>query len=65
MINEGQANAIRNTKYGDTYFNPVPDINGKLFIFEAEMEAAVKNKGWARQPLTEFVPPVSSDPQIA
>ena len=58
-LNQGQVNAIRNQKFSEnTYFNPVQDINGDWFIFEEEMEAAVKNNGWAKQPLVEYVPPV-------
>jgi len=53
-----QKNEIEDQKSAPAqYFNPVQDINGDWFIFEAEMNSAVKNKGWARAILADFVPP--------
>ena len=57
-ITAGQLNAIQNQSFGDNqYFNPVQDVNGDWFIFEQEMEYCVKNKGWAKQPMEEYVAP--------
>lgn len=49
VINEGQKNSIEKQSFGSgQYFNPVQDKYGRWFIFETEMDAAVKNKGWAK-----------------
>lgn len=57
-ITQGQKNSIENQKFApNQYFNPVQDINGDWFIFDAEMEYAVKNKGWAKQPKEEYIAP--------
>lgn len=58
-ITEGQKNAIEKQPFASgQYFNPVQDINGHWFIFEIEMEHCVKNKGWARSMLAEYIPPI-------
>ena len=57
-INNGQKNAIENQPFANNqYFNPVKDINGDWFIFEIEINAAVKNRGWVKAALAEFIPP--------
>jgi hypothetical protein len=64
-ITQGQKNSIENQPFAPSqFFNPVQDINGDWFIFEEEMNAAVKNKGWAKATLAEFVPPVTEEPII-
>ncbi len=57
-ITQGQKTAIENQPFAQNqFFNPVKDINGDWFIFEMEMNSAVKNKGWARATLAEYVAP--------
>jgi hypothetical protein len=61
-ITQGQKNAIEKQPFADNqFFNPVQDINGDWFIFEVEMNSAVKNKGWARATLAEYVPPIPTE----
>jgi hypothetical protein len=57
-----QKNAIEGQPLAPSeYYNPVQDINGDWFIFEIEMNHAVKNKGWAKETLAEYVPPPTEE----
>lgn len=61
-ITQEQRNEISKTPFSEgQYFNPVQDINGEWFIFETEMNYAVKNKGWVRTTITEYIPPIDKD----
>jgi len=44
----------------DSYFNPVPDIDGVYFIFEGEVEGCVNEEFmWVKElPEAEYVPPI-------
>jgi hypothetical protein len=44
----------------DSYFNPVPDIDGVYFIFEGEVDNCVNEEFmWVKElPTEEYVPPI-------
>jgi hypothetical protein len=50
----------------DSYFNPVPDIDGVYFIFEGEVDNCVNEEFmWVKElPEAEYVPPIVEQPLI-
>lgn len=57
-ITQGQKKAIENQPFAkNQFFNPVQDINGDYFISEVEIEHCVKNRGWQKALLADYVPP--------
>jgi hypothetical protein len=50
----------------DSYFNPVPDIDGVYFIFKGEVDNCVNEEFmWVKElPEAEYVPPIVEQPLI-
>ena len=57
-INAGQKIAIEKQPFArNQFYKPIQDINGDWFISEIEIEYAVKNRGWAKAILADYVAP--------